>query len=135
MSETSTPPRRLGRSVLAILAGFVAVVVLSIATDAVFHALKLYGEQMSDALFAAATVYRTIYGVIGSYITSRVAPYRPMAHALTGGVIGFGLSILGAVMSWRHPEMGPRWYPVALVVTALPGAWIGGKIREMQISH
>ena len=134
-SVSTEPPRRLGRSVLAILAGFVAVVVLSLGTDLLLHALKLYGESMSDSLFAAATVYRTIYGIAGSYITARVAPYKPMAHALTGGVIGFGLSILGAVMSWRHPEMGPHWYPVALVITALPGAWIGGKLREMQISH
>jgi hypothetical protein len=121
--------------VLAIVAGFVAVVVLSLGTDAVLHALKIYGEHMTDALFLAATIYRTIYGVIGSYITARIAPYRPMTHALTGGVIGFGLSILGAVMSWRHPELGPHWYPIALVITALPAAWIGGKIREMQISH
>lgn len=132
---STNSPRQLGRSVLAIVAGFVAVVVLSLGTDAVLHALKIYGEHMTDALFMAATVYRTIYGVIGSYITARLAPYRPMTHALTGGVIGFGLSILGAVMSWRHPELGPHWYPVALVITALPGAWIGGKIREMQISH
>ena len=132
---STNPPRRLGRSVLAIVAGFVAVVVLSLGTDAALHALKIYGEHMTDALFMVATVYRTIYGVIGSYITARLAPYRPMTHALTGGVIGFGLSILGAVMSWRHPELGPHWYPVALVITALPGAWIGGKIREMQISH
>src|SRR5262249_10812359 len=115
--------------------GFIAVVVLSLGTDRVLRALNLYTDQMSDTLFMAATVYRTIYGIIGSYITARVAPHRPMAHALTGGVIGFALSILGAVMSWRHPEMGPHWYPVALVITALPGAWIGGKIREMQISH
>ena len=133
ISVSATPSRRIGRSVLAILVGFVAVVVLSLGTDAVLHALKIYGEHMTDALFFAATVYRTIYGVIGSYITARVAPYKPMAHALTGGIIGFGLSILGAVMSWRHPEMGPHWYPVALVITALPGAWIGGKFREMQI--
>jgi hypothetical protein len=134
-TTSSNPPRHLGRGVLAILAGFFAVVVLSIGTDVVLQALNVYGEHMTDALFIAATVYRTVYGVIGSYITARVAPNRPMAHALTGGVIGLALSIIGAVLSWKHPELGPHWYPVALVITALPGAWIGGKIREMQISH
>jgi hypothetical protein len=132
---STNPPRQLGRSVLAIVAGFVVVVVLSLGTDAVLHALKIYGEHMTDALFMGATVYRTIYGVIGSYITARLAPNRPMAHALTGGVIGFALSIIGAVLSWKHPELGPHWYPLALVITALPGAWIGGKIRETQISQ
>ncbi|MGH9495576.1 MAG: hypothetical protein ACRD3B_11305 [Candidatus Sulfotelmatobacter sp.] len=129
------PPRQLGPSVLAILAGFVAVVLLSLGTDVLLHALKVFGEHMTDRLFMLATVYRTIYGVIGSYITARVAPCLPMAHALVGGVIGLALSTLGAVMSWRRPELGPHWYPVALVITAMPSAWIGGKIREMQISH
>jgi len=29
--------------------------------------------------------------------------------------------------------MGPRWYPISLVVTALPAAWAGGKLRLMQL--
>lgn len=134
-SGSAKPPRRLGRSVLAILAGFAAVIVLSFGTDAILHAFKLYDDRMSDPLFMVAAVYRTIYGVVGSYITARVAPYAPMAHSLTGGVIGFVLSILGMAASWAHPEMGPHWYPVALVITALPGAWTGGRIRQMQISR
>jgi hypothetical protein len=128
-------PRRLGLSVLAIVAGFIAVIILSFGTDAILRALKLYNDRMSDPLFMVAAVYRTIYGIIGSYITARVAPYAPMAHALTGGIIGFVLSILGTVVSWSHPEMGPHWYPVALVITALPSAWIGGRIRHRQISR
>ena len=40
---------------------------------------------MSDALFLLATVYRSLYAVAGSYVTARLAPHRPMKHALAGG--------------------------------------------------
>jgi hypothetical protein len=89
---------------------------------------------MSDALFGLATVYRTVYGILGSYITARLAPHRPMQHALLGGAIGLILSTIGAVATWdRGPEFGPHWYPLSLIVTAMPCAWLGGKVREVQL--
>jgi hypothetical protein len=30
-------------------------------------------------------------------------------------------------------DLGPRWYPIALVVLAIPQCWIGGRLYEMQI--
>ena len=128
--------RNFGRSILALLAGFVLVVVLSILTDAVLHASGVYpplGQPTSDGLLAAATVYRTIYGIAGSYLTARLAPYSPMGHAMLGGAIGLVLATIGAVATWSHPEkFGAHWYPVALVILALPTAWVGGKIRTAQ---
>jgi hypothetical protein len=129
-------PRRLGRSIGALFAGFVAVVILSIGTDVALRAASIFpplGKPMSDALLLLATVYRSIYAVVGSYITARVAPDRPMQHALTGGVIGLVLSIVGAVTAWNKVDtLGPHWYPLSLVATALPCAWIGGQLRVMQ---
>jgi len=136
MSEAQRP-RSLGRSIGALLAGFAAVVILSIGTDVALHAAGIFpplGKPMSDALLLLATVYRSVYAVVGSYITARVAPDRPMQHALAGGVIGLVLSVVGAVMAWNKVDtLGPHWYPLALVATALPCAWIGGKLRVMQL--
>jgi hypothetical protein len=130
-------PRRIGRSIGALFAGFVVVVILSIGTDVALHAAGVsppLGQPMSDPLLLLATIYRSIYAVIGSYITARLAPDRPMQHALAGGVVGLVLSIIGAVMTWNKvATLGPHWYPLALVVTALPCAWVGGKIRMMQL--
>jgi len=135
MSETQ-PPRRMLRSIGAVVAGLLAVIILSIGTDAVLHATKIYpplGERMTGALFVLATAYRTIYAVAGSYIAARLAPGRPMKHALVLGFIGLALSIVGLVATWNAgPELGPRWYPIALVVTALPCAWVGGKLQAMR---
>jgi len=134
LTETHSP-RRIGRSGGALLAGFVAVVVLSLGTDWALHAAGVFpalGQKMSDALFVLATVYRTLYGVVGSYVTLRLAPDRPMGHALVGGLIGVAMSTLGAVVTWNK-DLGPRWYPLALIVTAMPTAWLGGKLRVMQL--
>ena len=124
--------RPILRSIGALVAGFVVVVILSLGTDIVLHATGVFppwGQAMSAALFLLATVYRTVYGIAGSYVTARLAPDRPMGHALVGGCIGLVLSTVGAVATWsRGPEFGPHWYPLALIVLAMPCAWLGGKL-------
>lgn len=127
-------PRRMLRSIGAVAAGLIAVVVLSIGTDAVMHATNLFppsGQRMTDGLFVLATAYRSIYAIVGGYIAARLAPARPMKHALVLGFIGVLLGTAGLLATWNAgPELGPRWYPIALVVTALPCAWLGGKLRR-----
>jgi len=124
-------------SIGAVVAGFVAVFVLSLGTDVVMHIAGVFpqlGQPMSDALFVLATLYRTVYCIAGSYIAARLAPNRPMEHALVLGVLGLIVSITGAVVTWnKGPAFGPHWYPLALIVTAIPCAWVGGRLRIMQL--
>jgi hypothetical protein len=121
--------RNLGRSILAVVAGFIVVIAITLVTDAILHWTHFYpplGEYTPGRTLIWATVYRTIYGIIGSYITARLAPRRPMKHALIGGFIGLILSTVGAAVTWnRVPSLGPHWYSVALIVGALPTAWLG----------
>lgn len=121
-----------GRSVVAVIAGFLATAVLSLGTDVVVHALHLFppwGEPMSSALFVWATVYRLAFTVLGGFITARVAPRKPMTHVLVLGMIGIVAASIGLAATWNQgPEFGPKWYPILLVVTALPCVWIGGQV-------
>ena len=143
MSETRTnethPPRHLGRSIGALLAGMFVGIVLTIVTDIVLHAVGVFppwGQSMVgfDGALLLATVYRTVFGIVGSYIIARLAPNRPMQHALVGGVVGLAVSIVGAAVTWnKGPAFGPHWYPLALIVLAMPQAWLGGKFRLMQL--
>lgn len=125
------------KSIGAVLAGFIVGAVLSLATDVVLHAAGVYppwGQVVSDPILSLATAYRTVFGVVGAYVTARLAPDRPMLHALVLGALGFVASLLGAVLTWnKGPAYGPHWYPVALVVLALPTAWLGGWFREKQL--
>ncbi len=123
---------KVGRSVGAVLAGMVAGIVLSIGTDMALRAAGIFppfGQPMSDGLYLLATVYRSVYNVAGAYLTARLAPDRPMGHALVLGALGLVACIVGAVATWdKGPDFGPKWYSIALVVLAVPCAWLGGKL-------
>jgi hypothetical protein len=127
------------KSIGAVLAGMLAGIILTIVTDIVLHAVGVFppwGNSMVgfDGPLLLATVYRTVYGVLASYIIARLAPDRPMQHALVGGFIGLVVSILGAAVTWnKGPAFGPHWYPLALIVLALPQAWAGGRLRVIQL--
>lgn len=126
-SISKAPSRRLGQSAWAIFAGFLFVLIITLATDALLHKLRVFpplGQYTPDKPLFLATFYRVIYGIVGSYITARLAPNRPMFHALLGGCIGIVLGTLGAVVTWNQ-NLGPHWYSVALVLLALPQSWLG----------
>jgi hypothetical protein len=129
------PPRRIGQSILALFVGFVAGVVLSLGTDFSLHAVGFWtavSQPMTAPLLLIATIYRTMYGILSAYIVARLAPYRPLQHALIGGAIGLALCVAGAAATWNR-GLGPHWYSLALIFVALPTAWVGGKLRVMQL--
>jgi hypothetical protein len=115
-----------------VLAGFLAVVILSIGTDVALRAAGIFPpleQRVRDALLLLATAYRTIYSIGGSYIAARLAPSRPMRHALVLGVLGLVAGTAGAIATWNGgPAYEPKWYPLALIALAMPAAWVGGKL-------
>ena len=125
--------RRILRSIGALLAGLVFVIALTTSTDALLHATGIFppvGQVMAGSLFLLALAYRTVYGVAGGYIAARIAPQSPLTHAVLLGCIGLLLGIAGTLATWnRGPEFGPKWYAIAVIVSAIPSAWIGGKLR------
>jgi hypothetical protein len=130
VTNASGQPRRLGRSVLAIFLGFIAVVILSLGTDEVLHVLKVYPPwnqpMRSPGLNALALGYRIIYTIIGGYIAARTAPYAPMRHAVILGIVGLIPAAGGVLVSLTHPDLGPSWYPIVLAIVGLPCCWAGG---------
>ena len=127
--------RRPGRSILALLAGIGVGIVLSVGTDLGLHAIGVVPAQSElwpNQLLVLATAYRSIYGVIAAYVIARLAPNRPMSHALVAGALGLVVSTLGAVAAWGS-TISQHWYPVTLALTTLPTAWVGAKLRLMQL--
>jgi peptidoglycan/LPS O-acetylase OafA/YrhL len=135
---TETPrPRRILRRVGAVLAGLIAVAMLDLSIDVVLHATGVYPpwfKPMATPLWFLAIGYRTVDGIIGGYIAAWLAPDRPVKHALALGILGVVMATLGVVGTWnKGPEFGPKWYPLVLVVIAIPCALLGGKLRERQL--
>ena len=132
-ATTANNRRQLLRSTGAVFAGFVTVIALSLGTDQLLHELEVYppwGQPMPrSGLNLLALAYRSVYAVLGSYVAARLAPRAPMRHALILGGIGFVLSLAGTLAAIAA-DLGPLWYPIALVATALPCAWIGGALHR-----
>lgn len=130
--DVASPPRRIGRSILAVLAGFATVMILSTAVDAVLHALNVYppnGQPMYEpGLNALALAYRCVFTVLGGYVCARLAPNLPLRHAFILGVIGATVGTAAVFATWNM-GLGPHWYPIALAVTGLPLTWLGGALR------
>ncbi len=118
------------KSIGAVLAGIVVGAVLSIGTDLALAALHVFPPLGSTAflpwMLAVALVYRCVYTFASGYLTAMLAPQRPMRHVIILGIVGILVSSAGVVAGWKLSE---HWYPIALVVIALPCAWLGGRLR------
>jgi len=123
------------KSIGAIFAGAIIGALPALGTDQLMHATGVFpppDQAMSGSLFLLATAYRAIYGVAGSYVAARLAPSRPMLHALILGAIGVAVCVVGTAVTWnKGPEFGPHWYPLALVALGMPQAWVGGKLAKV----
>lgn len=121
------------KSIGAVLAGLLVNVVFGLGTDQILHVLNVYPPwgvpmtEIGDNLLAFA--YRCVYGVAGAYLTARLAPHAPMRHALILGGIGVAISLAGAVAAIQM-NLGPAWYPILLVLVALPCSWLGGVLQR-----
>jgi hypothetical protein len=128
--------RNFFRSAWAVIAGILVIFSVTTAIDLVLHATGVFppmGQAMSGALFVLATAYRVIISIAGGSVTARLAPSRPMAHATALGIVGIAFTVAAAIATWnRGPEFGPHWYPIALIVTALPCVWAGAKLAAVR---
>ncbi len=119
------------KSIGAVLAGLLTVVILSVATDAILEKLGVFPPQNKGLfitwMLVLAFFYRGIYTIIGGYITARLAPANPMRHVTILGIIGIVLGTLGVIVGW---DLSQHWYPISLAIAAFPLTWLGGKLRK-----
>lgn len=109
----------------AIVAGFVVVVLLSTATDAILEQVGIFPRAglLAPWVLVLAFVYRSVYTVLGGYATARCAPGNARVLVIVLGVLGTLAGAVGAVVGWH---LSAHWYPIALTVTAFPLVWLGG---------
>jgi surface polysaccharide O-acyltransferase-like enzyme len=105
---------------------------LAVATDIVLVMAQVLPamdrpELYGDGLYILITFYTALYSMVGGYLTARLAPSKPIAHALVLGVLGMLSSIIGAAVNWKQAA-GHEWYPIALIIIAIPACWLGGSL-------
>ena len=122
------------KSIWALGAGVVFVIVVTTIVDIVLHLVGFYpplGLPMDDRQSLVATSYRVVLSIAGAWITARLAPANPMTHVMILGVLGTIIGVVGVVATWNR-GLGPHWYPIALAVLAIPQSWVGGRLYQAQ---
>lgn len=127
------------RSVLAILAGIVALTAASFAIEAVVNPLlmHLFPRALPDAAALSRSVpahlvmfaYTFASVVLGGYVTAWMVKSAPVAHAVIMGAV----EVLLTLWAMRaFPHQAPLWSWIAGMVFIIPAAWLGGALRARQ---
>ena len=124
--------RRIGAGLAGLLFGAIGATLV----DVILHSTGVFpawGQPVSDSLLLLATAYRLVFNVASCYIAARLAPDKPMQHAMALGYIGVAVSAIATIVTWnKGPAFGPHWYPIGLAISAIPCAWIGGRLYLAQ---
>jgi hypothetical protein len=104
---------------------------LSLGTDFVLQKLGVFPGFKDPGLYTwwmllLALICRSIYNVAGGYVTATLSSNRAMRHAIILGLIGTVAGILGTIAMW---DKGHHWYPILLIILALPCTWSDGKLK------
>ena len=126
----------MGRSILAIVIGFLVIGAASFGMDAAIRSnmpgmFDAAGRTDNVGMLLFTIFYVGVFAVAGCYLTARLAPSAPMKHALILGVLGLVFNIVGTVTQWAT---APAWYHVVSLALVMPYAWLGGRIRERQLA-
>ena len=126
----SMPLRTVGRTVLAVIAGYLVNGILVAVTEQLFASI-IPGAKTAPLVdyFALDLISQCLYTVIGGYLCYLIAQasQRTAIVALMGlGVLVGAVSLVG---SWKTE---PHWYGIALLVVYSPCVWIGWKLGRLK---
>ncbi len=121
------------RSIGAVAVGFLFIAVLSFGSDILLRVtfpddIDVQGEIVSIRVLALSLTSAALYATVGCYLTARLAPSRPMWHALVLGVLILIFTVLNTGVLWMLAAM---WYKLASLAIVMPCAWIGGWLAEL----
>jgi hypothetical protein len=116
-----------------VAAAFVLMAVITGLADQLLHTLGIFppwGQVTYRPVpYLIAVAYRVLLGIGGGYLAARWAPHSPRRHAMWLGLVGTALCFVAVVVALTR-DVGPVWYPVLLLVFALPAAWLGGALYK-----
>ena len=119
------------KNVLAVLAGLVFTIAVSLGLDQVMTRTGVFTDVISSMTtgdWLTALSYRLVAAIGGGWITARLAQSRPVFLAVVLGAIGTLVGLAGFAAAYiKRPELGPLWYPFLLVITAIPCTWLGAR--------
>jgi hypothetical protein len=124
------------RSIGAVVVGFLYIAALSFGADALLRTLVpgafATGRIDDPMLLLFAQLYVGVFAISGCYLTARLAPSKPMRHALVLGALGLVFNVAGTVAMW---DTAPAWFHIMALALVIPFAWAGGRLREVELAR
>lgn len=123
------------KSIGTVVTGFLTIAILSIVTDLIVEGVGLLPPATQPEAYlwwhlAIALFYRSVYAVVGGYLTAKLAPSKRMTHVIALAVIGTIIGTLGTIANWDKAVMSGVWYPVVLLITSPLFVWWGGTMKK-----
>lgn len=120
------------RSVSAVIVGFLFIAVLSFGSDIMLRVtfpddVEIPVRIASIRVLSLSLISAVVYATVGCYLTARLAPSRPMWHALLLGALVLVFTVLNAAALWMRAAM---WYKLASLAVVMPCAWLGGWLAK-----
>ena len=123
----------MGRSIVAVVAGFLLTVVLAFGAQFVlmtlFHREPVNDSDREPTMLFMLLLTTNAAAAVGGYLADWVAIRRPLAHALVLGVLGLLGSVLLTITYWSNE---PAWYHVSALALVLPATGLGGWMYARQ---
>ena len=127
------------RSLLAVVLGYVVMLVAQLGGDTALTALAPSimpqpGEPPDPAYFAFRLGTGFFFIAIGAYMAALLAGRAEMKHALSLAALSIAAGILEA---YYFAGEQPLWYSVALMFLSIPSALVGGyfRLRQVESEH
>ncbi|HYI95400.1 MAG TPA: hypothetical protein VEX68_17805 [Bryobacteraceae bacterium] len=119
------------KSLGIILATFALTSILALGGD--FLLMRLFPASFDDQgvshdarILGVMLLYTIALSCLGGYLVARFTPSAKRRHAMVFGLV---LLIATAVGTYVNYYSAPPWYHYANLLTVLPAAILGGRIR------
>lgn len=121
------------KSIGVILLAFVVIALLSTLTDFLLESIGVLPNPQKGLFEKWAILlvlfYRGIYTIFAGYIVAKLAPTKPVLHAIILGIIGSLITVI-AVCSPSFSGKAPLWFGFTLAAITIPCLWVGVRIKR-----
>lgn len=123
---------KIVRSILAIIAGYVLLSVLAVATalalNTVLPGIAKFPPPRLD--YAALNlIYIGLYAAVAGFAVVTIAGRAPLKH---GVIFGIFLLTLGGAFNFFEAKGAALWYPLAVAVVECAGAILGSSLKTQR---